>query len=184
MQSLCYETAVESRVHDLLYVHQHWHCNKDFPHTHANMHTHNISPHVPVHREMHPKSHPIWICPVSWSLGPVMSFVLRWMPELSGLTVCVCVCMSICVCEAQCSPQTCAWFWITRCVSVQASRPTCPCYNCTASRLPALCEALHQSDVKETLDEATPFKRWKVCFWACFKGIVHPKMKRATWHLA
>lgn len=93
MQSLCYETAVESRVHDLLYVHQHWHCNKDFPHTHANMHTHNISPHVPVHREMHPKSHPIWIRPVSWSLGPVMSFVLRWMPELSGLTVCVCVCM-------------------------------------------------------------------------------------------
>lgn len=78
--------------------------------THSNMHTHNISPHVPVHREMHPKSHPIWIRPVSWSLGPVMSFVLRWMPELSGLTVCVCVCMSICVCEAQCSPQTCAWF--------------------------------------------------------------------------
>lgn len=82
-----------------------------FPHTHANMHTYNISPQVPVHREMHPKSHPIWICPLSWTLDPVMSLVLHAMVAWTQRSDCMCVCV-------------CPWAYV--CVRLSASPKLVP----------------------------------------------------------
>lgn len=159
-----------------------------FPHTHANMHTYNISPQVPVHREMHPKSHPIWICPLSWTLDPVMSLVLHamvaWTQRSDCMCVCVCVHEHMCVWGSVHPPSLCLVlnYTLRLCAGEQTYMSLLQLY-----RLQASSTLWGSSWVWYQRDSGwgNPIQTmWKVCFWACFKGVVHPKMKHATWHLA
>lgn len=123
MRALCYKTAVQCKTYCTSI------CNgivrKIFSyinHTHANMHMYNVSFQVPVHREMHPKTHPIWICPVRWSFCPVMSFaaVLDAWTLRAALSDYMCVCV-------------CAWAYL--CVRLSAAPKLVPGFKLHAVSL-------------------------------------------------
>lgn len=122
MQALCYKTAVQCKTCASICT---GNARKIFSytnHTHANMHMYNVSFQVPVHREMHPKTHPIWICPVRWSFCPVMSFaaVLDAWTLRAALSDYMCVCV-------------CAWAYL--CVRLSAAPKLVPGFKLHAASL-------------------------------------------------